>query len=206
MRNIALRHKPSAAILAACTATFTPCSSPPPFRLLPLSALSRRIPPRRTPLASLHFLLGTWIASTNPAAGTSGASALGTYTFSLDLGGHALQRTGSLDSCKGPKTFDCNHHDQLTVFPDPHGAVIHGSSLFALYLDNEGHVIYYTLTTPDPHTAVFDSQGPATAPKFRLVYHLEGDGSKAVMTGKFQGTAPGSDEYHSYLEWSGTRQ
>jgi len=27
-----------------------------------------------------------------------------------------------------------------------------------------------------------------------------------MMTGKFQFAPPGSDEYHSYLEWSGTKQ
>jgi hypothetical protein len=158
------------------------------------------------PLASLDFLLGTWSAETNAPAGSSGGQVLGTYTFRRDLGGHALQRTGTVASCKGPQDFDCNHTDQLTIFPDSNGEAAHHSSLFALYLDNEGHVIYYTLSTPDAHTVVFDSQGPAAAPKFRLVYHLEGSGPKAVMTGKFEGAAPGSRAYQSYLEWSGTRR
>jgi hypothetical protein len=174
---------------------------------LPLSAQSAAAPaaaPAPDPLAPLSFLLGTWVAATG-TTGSSGGQVVGTYTFSRDLGGHALQRTGTVASCKGPQDFDCNHHDQLTIFPDPHGAAAHGSSLFALYLDNEGHVIYYTITTPDPHTAIFLSQGPPTAPKFRLIYHLEGTGPKAVMTGKFQMAAPGSDDYHSYLEWSGSR-
>ena len=89
---------------------------------------------------------------------------------------------------------------------DPHGlGASHNTSIFALYLDSEGHVIYYTVSTPDPHTAVFLSQGPSSAPKFRLTYHLEGIGPKAVMSGKFQMAAPGSDDFHSYLEWSGTK-
>jgi hypothetical protein len=171
---------------------------------LPLTAQSAAAPASDL-LAPLSFLLGTWTAGT-AAAGTAGATVLGTYTFSRDLGGHALQRTGTVATCKGPQDFDCNHHDQLTIFPDPSGMAIHNSSLFALYLDNEGHVIYYTIATPDAHTAVFSSQGPASAPKFRLTYHLEGEGPKAVMTGKFQFAPPGSDDYHSYLEWSGTKQ
>jgi hypothetical protein len=171
---------------------------------LPLTAQSTAAHPS-DPLAPLSFLLGTWVAATG-AAGSSGGQVLGTYTFSRDLGGHALQRTGTVAACKGPQDFDCNHHDQLTVFPDPNGQAVHGSSIFALYLDNEGHVIYYTVATPDAHTAVFNSQGPPSAPKFRLTYHLEGDGPKAVMIGKFQMAAPGSDDYHSYLEWSGTKQ
>jgi hypothetical protein len=161
--------------------------------------------PASDPLAPLSFLLGTWTAST-AATDNAGSQVLGTYTFRRDLAGHALQRTGTVATCKGPQDFDCNHHDQLTIFPDPNGQAIHGSSIFALYLDNEGHVIYYTVSTPDAHTAVFNSQGSASAPKFRLTYHLEGDGPKTVMTGKFQFAPPGSDEYHSYLDWSGTKQ
>ncbi len=156
------------------------------------------------PLDPLDFLLGTWTATTG-ASGSSGGNVIGNYTFTRDLAGHALQRTGTVAACKGPQDFDCNHHDQLTIFPDANALAAHHSSLLALYLDNEGHVIYYTLSLTDPHTAVFNSQGPPSAPKFRLVYHLEGTGPKAVMSGKFQSAAPGSNDFHSYLEWSGTR-
>jgi len=158
------------------------------------------------PLAALDFLLGTWSATTNAPAGSAGAAVTGNYTFRRDLDGHALQRTSSADTCKGPQSFDCAHHDQLTIFADPNGLAQHKTSLFALYIDSEGHVIYYTITLPDPHTAVFDSQGPPSLPKARLTYHLEGSGPKAVMSGKFQVAAPGSDDFHSYLEWSGVKQ
>jgi hypothetical protein len=161
--------------------------------------------PAPDPLASLDFLAGTWTASTT-TAGSAAAHANGTYTFRRDLEGHALQRTSSADHCTAPAAFDCNHHDQLTIFPDPHGQALHHAGIFALYLDNEGHVIYYTVTTPDASTAVFNSQGPPTLPSFRLTYHLQGSGPTAVMTGKFQVAAPGSTDFHSYLEWTGTRQ
>ena len=147
------------------------------------------------PLQPLAFLQGTWKANTN-ANGSSGAAASGTYTFALDLNGHALQRTSSVDKCSGPNSFDCQHHDQLTVYADVTGA------LAALYIDSEGHVIQYAVSTPNATTAVFTSEGPAAAPHFKLIYRLE----KGVMTGKFQGAAPGSTEFHSYLEWAGSRQ
>jgi hypothetical protein len=143
------------------------------------------------PLAPLNFLLGTWSATTG--AGTAGAKSIGTYTFAPDLGGHVLSRTSSTDSCTGPAAFNCQHHDQLTIFPE-------GTALAALYLDSEGHVIHYGITTPDAHTAIFLSTDPG--PHFRLTYHLEG----TVMTGKFQFAPPGSTDFHSYLEWSGIRQ
>lgn len=155
------------------------------------------------PLQPLDFLIGTWTAKTN-GAGSAGASALGTYTFRRDLNGHALERSSSTDSCSAPSGFDCQHHDQLTIFPDPHSA--HGAGLYALYLDSEGHVIYYTVTTPDPRTALFESQGPAATPHFRLRYHLQGSGPDAVMTGSFEGAATASQDFHPYLQWTGRRQ
>lgn len=170
------------------------------------AGLAQAPAPQTDPLAPLSFLLGSWSAKTNSPTGAAGADSTGNYTFSTDLNGHAIERTSSADACKGPKDFDCNHHDRLTIFSDSNALAAHHASLLAFYLDNEGHVIYYTVSLPDPHTAVFDSQGPRTMPKFRLTYHLEGTGPKAVMTGKFQSAAPGSDDYHSYLEWSGTRQ
>lgn len=158
------------------------------------------------PLAPLDFLLGTWSAKTDVAASSAGAQTSGTYAFHRDLNGHALVRSSAADACKGPASFDCAHHDQLILFADPNALAVHRSALLALYLDSEGHVIYYTVSTPDPHTAIFNSQNASSQPKFRLVYHLEGDGPKAIMTGKFQMAAPGSDDFHSYLEWSGTKQ
>jgi hypothetical protein len=172
--------------------------------LCPASLLAQA--PTADPLAPLGFLLGTWSAKSDAAASSAGAESTGTYIFRRDLNGHALIRSSSADTCKGPANFDCNHHDQLTIFADPNALAAHKSSLLALYLDSEGHVIYYTVSTPDAHTAVFNSQNAASQPRFRLLYHLEGDGPKALMTGKFQMAAPGSEDFHSYLEWSGTKQ
>lgn len=163
-------------------------------------AQSASLSPELTPLS---FLLGTW--SANTTAGAAGASGSGTYTFRADLKGHALERSSSVDTCKGPAAYDCAHHDRLTIFADANAAAVHHVTLLALYLDNEGHVIYYSATLPDAYTVVFDSQSPASMPKFRLTYHLEGSGPDAIMSGKFQMAAPGSSDYHSYLEWSGKR-
>jgi hypothetical protein len=158
------------------------------------------------PLAPLDFLVGTWSAKTDAAAGSAGAQGAGTYTFRRDLNGHALVRSSSYDNCKGPANFNCTHHDQLTIFSDPNAIAMHKVSLLALYLDSEGHVIYYAISTPDPHTVIFNSQALPSLPKFRLIYHLEGDGPRAIMSGKFQMAAPGSDDFRSYLEWSGPKQ
>ena len=157
------------------------------------------------PLAPLDFLLGTWSAKTG-AAGSAGAQLTGTYTFRRDLAGHVLSRTSSSDTCKAPQSFDCQHNDQLTIFADPGSQAAQRGTLSALYLDSEGHVIHYTITTPRPHTVVFTSQSAPGTPNFQLIYRLEGNGPTAVMSGKFQGAAPGSADLHSYLEWSGAKQ
>jgi hypothetical protein len=144
---------------------------------------------------NLHFLVGTWAAKTT--GGAAGATASGSYTFAEDLAGHAITRTTSADTCTGPKAFDCTHHDSLVVYRDGADAIA------ALYLDSEGHVIRYTVTTPDPHTALFTSvPSPTPAPAFRLLYQLDGK----AMTGTFTGAAPGSTEFHAYLTWSGAKQ
>ena len=169
------------------------------FLALATATLTAQVTTPTDPLAPLDFLTGTWSATTNAPAGTAAATVIGTYTFARDLAGHTLERTGALANCKGPQDFNCNHHDRLTIFPE-------GAALAALYLDNEGHVIHYVVTTPDPHTAVFLSQPAPGTPTFRLTYHLEGSGPKAIMTGKFQTAPPGSADFHSYLEWSGTKQ
>ena len=155
------------------------------------------------PLQPLDFLLGTWSAKTG-AAGSAAATVAGTYTFRRDLAGHVLQRTSAADTCRGPQGFDCNHHDKLTIFTDPNSP--QGQSVYALYLDSEGHTIHYAVSTPDAHTVVFTSLGPAAAPHFRLTYTLAGWGPAAVMSGRFEGAAPGASDFHPYLVWSGTRQ
>jgi len=158
-------------------------------------------------LDPIKFLLGTWSAKTTEA-GSAGAKVLGTYNFRLDLGGHAMQRTSSADSCKGQQDYDCNHQDQLTIFVDA-GALAseHGYKpmVFALYLDSEGHAIYYFVSSPKPNVAQFLSQGPPDKPTFRLTYTLTGSGADAVMNGKFEVAPPGSKEFKPYLEWSGTK-
>jgi hypothetical protein len=144
------------------------------------------------PWNALRFLEGTWEAKTHAAP--AGVSALGTYTFRKELGGHILARHSSAAGCKGPADFDCEHGDLLYVFQDAPGQPLH-----AIYFDNEGHVIHYGVSTPSAGTVMFLSDGSAASPQFRLVYELKA----GVMSGKFQMRVPGKAEWTSYLEWSG---
>ena len=130
-----------------------------PFLLaLPLAAQST--PPSGVdPWKALSFLQGTWSASTS-TAGSSGGNVSGTYTFRPELGNHILARhTTSIDGCKGPATFDCDHER-----PPVHlSKDAPGQSLKAIYFfDNEGHVIHYDVSTPDAKTALFLSDASPT--------------------------------------------
>ena len=96
-----------------------------------------------------------------------------------------------------PAKFDCSHGDLLYLFQDAAGA-----SLKAIYFDNEGHVIHYTVTTPTPTSAVFLSDPAAPGPQFRLMYERKAE----TLSGKFQMKMPGQNDYRSYLEWSGSKK
>jgi hypothetical protein len=145
---------------------------------------------------SLSFLEGTWDAKTNGTA-SSGADASGTYTFRKDLSGHILTRYSGRSGCKAPADFDCNHSDLLHVYQERPG-----EPLRAIYFDNEGHVIHYSISTPSATSAIFISDPGVPGPRFRLVYELKND----IMQGKFQMQMPGKTEWTSYLEWSGGRR
>lgn len=148
----------------------------------------------KDPFQPLAFLEGTWGAKTN---GTSGVNSSGKYSFSLELKNHVMARhTVSSESCKGPDSYDCEHSDLLYIYPEGGGA------LHAIYFDNEGHVIKYSVSTPSPTTAVFLSDGSLPGPQFRLVYERKAN----VMLGKFQIRMPGQTEWTPYLEWSGDKR
>ena len=147
------------------------------------------------PWNALRFLEGTWDAKTQGEA--SGVNATGTYSFRRELGGHVLARHSSAAGCKGPADFDCEHTDLLYVYQD-----MPGQPPKAIYLDNEGHVIHYSVSTPTPTSAVFLSDPSVPGPQFRLSYELKG----AIMSGEFQMRMPGKAEWTSYLEWSGAKK
>jgi len=152
--------------------------------------------PQPTTWQRLHLLIGTWQAHTG-SVGIAKADVSGAYTFREDLDGHAIVRTSTADTCASPQPFDCKHNDLLTLYPDGPDQVT------ALYLDSEGHVIHYAVTTPDANTVIFQSAASdKPGPNFRLLYHRTGNS----MEGKFQIAPPGSSEFKSYLEWSGSKK
>jgi hypothetical protein len=147
------------------------------------------------PWSAIGFLEGTWEAKT--LGGAANANVAGSYSFKKELGGHILARHSSRDGCKGPAGFDCDHGDLLYVFQDQAG-----EPLKAIYFDNEGHIIHYSVSTPAPDRVVFISDAGTPGPRFQLVYELKA----GVMSGKFEMQMPGKTDWMPYLEWSGKKQ
>jgi len=137
-------------------------------------SLESQTAPKHDPWAGVRFLLGVWDAKTK--AGSAQASGSGAYSFRLELNDHVLARHSGYDACKGPEDFNCRHTDLLYLFPEGPD-----QALKAIYFDNEGHVIHYTVASPRPGTVVLLSEA-APWPQFRLTYELEGN----IMTGRFQ--------------------
>jgi hypothetical protein len=148
------------------------------------------------PWKALAFLEGTWDAHTQ--AGSAGAQSNGKYTFKPELKHHVLVRTSeAYAACKGPVSFDCKHSDVLYIYQEAEN-----QPLRAIYFDNEGHVIHYTVSTPESTTALFVSEASASGPQFQLIYQLK----DAVMSGRFQMRMPGQADWKTYLEWSGAKK
>jgi hypothetical protein len=162
---------------------------------LALTQNDRAVAAPADPWKALAFLEGTWDAHTQ--AGSASAQGNGMYTFKHELKNHVLVRQSKSAACKGPANYDCEHSDVLYVYQEAENQPVK-----AIYFDNEGHVIHYTVSTPDSSTAIFISEASASGPQFQLVYNLKA----AVMSGKFQMRMPGQTEWKSYLEWSGGKK
>jgi len=164
--------------------------------VLALTLNDRAFSATADPWKGLSFLEGTWIALAQ--AGSAKAQVSGTYTFKTELKHHVLvRRSDDSAACKGPASFDCEHSDVLYVYQEGEN-----QPLKAIYFDNEGHVIHYSVSTPDSNTAIFISEASSSGPRFLLVYELK----DAVMWGKFQMRMPEQAEWKSYLEWKGTKK
>ena len=145
---------------------------------------------------ALGALLGSWTGegSGDPGQGTGG------FSFASDLQGKILVRKSYADY---PATKDrpaSSHQDLMVVYQEPDTRLSK-----AVYLDNEGHVINYTVTLfPDAKSIVFLSELRPSTPRYRLIY---------IMTGKdrveltFEIAPPDKpDSFTTYIKAGARRQ
>lgn len=137
---------------------------------------------------SMQFLLGQWEGE---GGGTPGQGAGGT-TFEYDLQKTVLVRKNFAEF---PATADrpVSRHDDLMV------VYMENGKPWAMYFDNEEHVIRYAVTATTD-TVTFVSDASAGSPRFRLTYTKK---SADALTLLFEIAPPNAPEKFSrYIEAS----
>jgi len=132
----------------------------------------------------LQFLIGSW---SSPVSGQPGEGVSGLTTFSYDLDKKVIVRNSRAEFAPGPgESKGLVHEDLLVIYQQP-GEL----QLRAIYFDNEGHIINYTLSFPAIQPGVvFESEASQTSPHARLVYKAADDDS---LVTEFFVAAPGGE-------------
>lgn len=109
-----------------------------------------------------RWLTGEWVGEGSGQPGTGG----GTFSFKTDLDQNILVRKSHSEY---PATADkpqVIHDDLMVVYPD-----FSGTPAKAIYFDNEGHTINYSITYSEKSITLTSDKIP-NVPIFRLTYSL----------------------------------
>jgi hypothetical protein len=139
--------------------------------------------------STFRFLLGEWVGE---GAGDPGPGS-GQFAFALDLAGHVLVRRNRSDIPAANGRPAVSHEDLLIVY-----AGAGGLRDRAIYFDNEGHTIAYTVTATEPGKSLtFLSDAEPGTPRFRLTYVQTAQDALEI---KFEIAPPGKpEEFRVYL-------
>ena len=133
-----------------------------------------------------EWLKGEWVGEGGGQLGESS----GTFSFSLDLDKKIMVRKSHTEFPATDKKPKAIHDDLMIVYSDNTG-----NPSKAIYFDNEGHTINYTVTYIDK-SIILTSEKTQNASTFRLIYSLLED--KRVNT-KFEMSQDGV-KYTTYIE------
>jgi hypothetical protein len=140
--------------------------------------------------------MGHW---TGEGATADRGAGTGAFSFTPDLQGKVLLRRNFAEYPKKDNKPAHRHDDLMIIYHD--GAT---HDLRAIYFDNEEHIIHYAIkpsANSAVNSAVFLSEGPQDAPRFRLTY--TGAGPDRLKL-KFEIAPPGKD-FATYIEASAHR-
>jgi hypothetical protein len=132
----------------------------------------------------LQFLIGCW---SSPVSGQPGQGMSGSSTFAYDLDKNVMVRRSRAEFAPAPgEAQGLVHEDLLVIYQQP------GEAPFrAIYFDNEGHTIHYSLAFPAGQPGVvFESEASRTSPQARLVYEKVGEDT---LVSEFFVAAPGGE-------------
>jgi len=109
-----------------------------------------------------NWLIGEWVGEGNGTPGKGG----GYFNFSLDLDKKILVRKSHSEYPASENKPKVIHDDLMIVYPD-----YTGNPSIAIYFDNEGHTINYTIAYSEK-SIIFTSSKIPNVPVFRLTYTL----------------------------------
>jgi hypothetical protein len=146
---------------------------------------------------TLRFLIGDWVGE---GGGQPGQASGGAFSFSSDLQGKVLIRRSYAEYPPSKDKPASRHDDLMVVHRDPAG-----NGIRAMYFDNEGHVIQYSVTvSQDQRTLTFLSEPAPSAPRFRLIYNKVSEDS---LSFEFDIAPPGKpDSFSKYIEGKAHRK
>jgi hypothetical protein len=137
-------------------------------------------------------LTGTWVGegSGQPGQGS------GTFSFAFDLDSNILVRKSHSEYPATGKTPATVHDDLMVVYRDPSGKPVN-----AVYFDNEGHTIFYTVSYSGNAITLTSSKLP-DVPVFRLIYSFPESG---IVKTSFQISQDGNI-FKTYIEGNSRRK
>jgi len=140
---------------------------------------------------TLKFLMGKWVGEGTAETGQVGG---GWATFEPEVQGKIIMRKSHSAYPAGNGRPAIAHDDLMVIYPD---AAL--GQLRALYSDNEGHVIAYTVTgSTDGKSVVFLGDVSAKEPRFRLTYTLTQPGHITIAFEIAQPDKP--DQFQRFIE------
>ena len=144
--------------------------------------------------AELRFLIGDWVGGGKADQGS------GEFSLAPDLEGKVLVRRGRADLPAAGQRPEGHHEDLMVIHRDGTDGPIK-----AVYFDNEGHVIHYSISiSKDGQTVTFVSEAAASEPRFRLTYRKEKEDIVAI---KLEIAPPGKlDAFQTHVEGTARRK
>jgi hypothetical protein len=137
------------------------------------------------------WLTGEWVGEGSGQPGTGG----GTFSFKTDLDQNVLIRKSHSEYPATASKSKVIHDDLMVVYPD-----YSGIPSKAIYFDNEGHTINYSISYSDK-TIILTSDKIPNVPVFRLSYSLL---DNETVNTKFEMSQDG-EKFFTYIEGKSKR-
>lgn len=148
--------------------------------------------------APLGFLIGEWVGEGSGAPGQGE----GGFSFLPDQDSRILIRRNYANYAASNDKPAYSHTDLTIIYQE--SAETKGDTKFrAIYFDNEGHTIHYTVEpSVDGNSVQFLSEASASEPRYRLTYLKTGNDQVAM---RFEIAPPGR-EFSTYIEAKAQRK